>query len=254
MLTVTNLNAGYGKLVVLHNLSLTIAAKQFTAILGPNGSGKSTLLKTIFGLTHVFDGAIQFNGQNIVGLLTEDIGRRGIAYVPQRANIFTSMTVHENLLLAARLLPKAEAPRALKDAYELFPILPKREHQHAGQLSGGERQMVAIAMGWLAHPRLMLLDEPTAGLSPLFAAEVLQTLKELTGQDITIAVVEQNARAALQWCDYVYILREGQVAFNGTAAECRADEETIKNYLGVGIGKKLSTIELQRLAVKDGEK
>ena len=237
MLTVKDLSAGYGKLVVLQSLSLSIAPSQFTAILGPNGSGKSTLLKSILNLTHIFDGSIQVEGTELVGLPTETIGQYGIAYVPQRNNVFTALTLRENLLLAVRKLPKTDSLRALDEVYGLFPILSKRQSKRAGQLSGGERQMLAIAIAWLSRPRLMLLDEPTAGLSPLLVAEVLRTLKDFATRDMTVVVVEQNARAALQSCDYVFVLREGQLAFQGTAEACRADEETLKSYLGVSVSK-----------------
>lgn len=234
MLTVQELSAGYGKLTVLHQISLSFDANRFTAILGPNGSGKSTLLKSIFGLAHVFNGSILLDGQELVGLPTESISERGLAYVPQRNNVFTAMTVRENLLLAARHLSKAEIIQALDEVCQVFPVLSERQNQRGGQLSGGERQMLAIAIAWLLRPQVMLLDEPTAGLSPLLVTEVLRTLSEFTSRDITVVVVEQNARSVLQWCHFVYVLREGQIAFNGTADECRADEESLKGYLGVG--------------------
>ena len=234
MITIQNLSAGYGKLEVLHDLTLTMAAQRMTAILGPNGSGKSTLLKAVFGLAKVFHGSIQLEGQELVGLETEVIGQRGIASVAQRENIFTTMTVRENLLLGARNLDNAAAARALDEAYHLFPTLEKRQSQRAGQLSGGERQMVAIAIGWLSRPQAMLLDEPSAGLSPLMANEVFRALSELRAQKITLGVVEQNARSLLQWCDDVFVLREGALAFQGTVEECRANEDLLKNLLGVG--------------------
>ena len=234
ILTASNLSAGYGKLRILHELSLTVESGQFLALLGPNGSGKSTLLKSIFGLTTHFDGDIAFAGASLVGIPTEQIGRRGIAYVPQRENVFTSMTVRENLLLALRRLGREEAQSSVASAYELFPILAERASQRAGQLSGGERQMLAIAIGWLARPRLMLLDEPSAGLSPLFVTEVFRTLRKLCEKGSTLVVVEQNARSLLRWCDAAYILREGRVVFYGSAADVLADEETVKGYLGMG--------------------
>jgi len=237
MLTIRDLSAGYGKLVVLHGVSLAIEANRLTAILGPNGSGKSTLLKSIFGLTHVFDGSILLEGRELIGVPTDAISQYGIAYVPQRNNVFTALTVRENLLLAVRRLSKPEVTRALDEVYELFPVLAKRQNQRAGQLSGGERQMVAVALAWLLRPRVILLDEPTAGLAPLLVTEVLRTLKTFTERGITVAVVEQNARSVLQWCDDVYVLREGQLAFQGSADECRADEEMLKSYLGVGKGR-----------------
>ena len=234
MLKVQNLTAGYGKLEILHAVDLTVEEGQFVAILGPNGSGKSTLLKTIFGLTDVSGGSITCGGQPVLGRRTESMGELGLAYVPQRENVFRSLTVHENLQLAVRGQSGQSATAAIGECYALFPTLQKRLRQKAGQLSGGERQMLAIAMGWLVRPKLMLLDEPSAGLSPLFVTETFRTLKDLCGQGITMAVVEQNARSILRYCDYAYVLREGAVAFQGSAAQILADEETVKSYLGVG--------------------
>ena len=233
MITVNSLHAGYGKLEILHDISLTFAEKQFTTVLGPNGSGKSTLMKSILGLAHIFSGSIQFTGKELIGTRTENISKLGIAYVPQRENVFTSLTVRENLQLGVRTIPKDDAKRALDEVLDLFPILGKRAQQQAGQLSGGERQMVAIAIAWLTRPTIMLLDEPSAGLAPVVATEVFHVLKTLSQQGLTLVVVEQNARRILQFCDYAFVLREGQLAFQGTADDCLNDEETIKGYLGV---------------------
>ncbi len=238
MLSITDLTAGYGKLTILHDIALAVPAGQFAAILGPNGSGKSTLLKTIVGLTTIERGAITFDGQAIAGRRTETIRGLGLAYVPQRENVFKSMTVRENLLLAVRGLNRQESVAALGECYELFPVLKDRQGQRAGSLSGGERQMLAIALGWLARPKLMMLDEPSAGLSPLFVTDVFRTLRALRDAGITLVVVEQNARSVLRWCDYAYLLREGQIAFQGAAADLLADEETVKSYLGVKITRK----------------
>lgn len=233
MLTVDQLCAGYGKLTILHDINLTVGPGQFVAVLGPNGSGKSTLLKSIFGLADRFAGEIRLGEMSLCGLPTEAISRHGIAYVPQRQNIFPSLTVQENLLLAVRKLNQKEAAFGLQRAYESFPILPGRLHQRAGALSGGERQMLAIAIGWLAQPRIMLLDEPSAGLSPLLVTEVFRTLKTLAAGGLTLVVVEQNARSILRWCDYAYLFREGHIVFQGSAAALLADEEMVKGYLGV---------------------
>lgn len=238
MLAISDLTAGYGKLMILHDVTLDAPAGQFVAILGPNGSGKSTLLKSIVGLTAIEAGAIRFDGQAITGRRTETVRRLGLSYVPQRENVFKSMTVRENLLLAVRGLDKAGAATALDACYELFPVLKDRQGQRAGSMSGGERQMLAIALGWLAQPKLMLLDEPSAGLAPLFVTEVFRTLAALRDRGITLVVVEQNARSVLRWCDYAYLLRAGQVAFQGAAADLLADEETVKSYLGVKITRK----------------
>lgn len=238
MLSVHQLSAGYGKLTILHAVDLAIAPGQFVAILGPNGSGKSTLLKSIFGLTDRMAGMVELQGQPLTGLPTEAIQRQGIAYVPQRLNVFGTLTVRENLQLAARALSAADLANAYQELFALFPILEKRQSQRAGKLSGGERQLLAIALAWLARPRLMLLDEPSAGLSPLMVTEVFKTLNLLKAQGIGLGVVEQNARSVLKYCDHAYVLREGQVVFQGAAADLLADEEIVKSYLGVSTGKE----------------
>lgn len=235
MLTIERLHAGYGKLTVLQDLSLTFAAGRFTAILGPNGSGKSTLLKAIFGLADVFSGSIQLNGEQLVGLHGAQINGKGLACVPQRDNVFAELSVRENLQLATRQLGRSMAGAAIDEACALFPLLARRRNQPASQLSGGERQMLAIAIGWLTRPKLMLLDEPSAGLAPNLVNEVFRTLLLLRDQGMTLVVVEQNARSVLQHCDEVHLLREGMLAFSGTAAECLSDEETIKTLLGAGL-------------------
>jgi len=232
MIRVESLTAGYGKLEILQNLSLIFAERQFTAVLGPNGSGKSTLMKSIMGVTDIFDGSIRLKEQELIGLPTEEISKLGLAYVPQRDNVFTDLTVLENLQLAVRRLNRAERQAALDEVRALFPLLERRSRQKAGQLSGGERQMVAIAIAWLGRPKIMLLDEPSAGLAPVIVGEVFGVLQVLSGQGITLVVVEQNARRILQYCDYAFVLREGQLAFEGTAAACLHDEEMIKGYLG----------------------
>lgn len=233
MITVDRLTAGYGKLEILQDLSLSFAAGQFSAVLGPNGSGKSTLMKAIMGINTIFGGSVRLARQELVGMPTEAISRLGIAYVPQRENIFDELTVLENLQLGARSLASAEREAALAELLELFPVLGKRPGQRAGLLSGGEHQMLAIAIAWLSRPTLMLLDEPSAGLAPAVAVEVFAVLQALVAQGITLIVVEQNARRILQYCDQAFVLREGQLAFQGSAEECLRDEETIKGYLGV---------------------
>ena len=233
MIQVHNLTAGYGKLEILQDLSLSFAAGQFSAVLGPNGSGKSTLMKAVMGVNRIFAGSIQLETTELVGMPTEAIAGLGLAYVPQRENIFDELSVLENLKLGCRSLPRKARPSALSELIERFPILGRRQTQRAGLLSGGEHQMLAIAIGWLSRPRLMLLDEPSAGLAPAVASEVFGVLQALSESGITLIVVEQNARRILQYCDYAYVLREGRLAFQGTAAECLADEDTIKGYLGV---------------------
>lgn len=240
MIAVQNLTAGYGKLEILHGISLAFAEGRFSALLGPNGSGKSTLMKAIMGVNIIFGGSIQLDGRELVGLRTEDISKMGIAYVPQRENIFSEMTVLENLQLGMRVLPREARAGALEELLQLFPILGRRQAQRAGLLSGGEHQMLAIAIAWLSRPSIMLLDEPSAGLAPTVAGDVFRVLQDLRRQDITLVVVEQNARRILQYCDYAFVLREGQLAFEGSAEACLNDEETIKGYLGVHEGAALA--------------
>ncbi len=233
LITVDSLTAGYGKLEILQDLSLSFAARQFIAVLGPNGSGKSTLMKAIMGINTVFGGSIQLDGRELIGRRTEDISKMGIAYVPQRQNIFNELSVLENLQLGVRILPRDERQSAMDELFKLFPILARRKAQKADLLSGGEHQMVAIAIAWLSRPTIMLLDEPSAGLAPAIAGDVFRILQELSQQGITLVVVEQNARRILQYCDYAFVLREGRLMFEGTAEACLNDEETIKGYLGV---------------------
>lgn len=234
LLTIQHLRAGYGKLIVLNDLSLKVEEGQFLGILGPNGSGKSTLIKSIFGLTDIVSGSIQFRALELTKIPTENIHRYGLAYVPQRQNVFTSMTIRDNLLLALRKQAGHEVKQRLQETFQIFPILKERQQQGAGSLSGGERQMLAIALAWLAKPEVMLLDEPSAGLAPRFVTEIFKLLRRLCETGITLVVVEQNARSLLRFCDYAYILREGELAFEGTSSDILADEETVKGYLGLG--------------------
>lgn len=234
-LRVENLGAGYGRLQILHDVSVVLPAGKFTAFLGPNGSGKSTLLKSVMGITDLFGGDILLDGRQIAGTPTERMANLGVAYVPQRGNVFTSMSVEENLLLAVRTLPREEHNSALADAMATFPALAQRMDLRAGQLSGGERQMLAIAIGWLLRPRLMLLDEPSAGLAPLIVTEIFRTLRMLSERGLTLGVVEQNARSVLRWCDSAYVLREGRIVFHGTGEALQADPEIVKSYLGVAV-------------------
>jgi ABC-type branched-subunit amino acid transport system ATPase component len=238
LLNVSQLSAGYGKLQILHDVSLSVDKGQFVGIFGPNGSGKSTLIKSIFGLTRIFGGTIVLDGVSLIGVPTEKIPAYGVAYVPQNQNVFTSMTIRENLLLAGRHLQRDQLVRALGEVSETFPILRERQSQRAGQLSGGERQMLAIAIGFVPGPRVLLLDEPSAALAPMLVTEIFRQLRGLCERGITLVVVEQNARSLLRWCDYGYVLREGQIVFQGTSQAILADEETAKSYLGVGKAKR----------------
>src|SRR5271165_3574959 len=185
LLSINQLSAGYGKLQILYDISLDIESGQFIGIFGPNGSGKSTLIKTVFGLTRTFAGTIVFDSVALNGLPTEKISSRGIAYVPQTQNVFTGMSVRENLQLAGRQLTREQLAKGLKSAFEMFPVLHDRQSQRTGSLSGGERQMLAISIAFITRPRLMLLDEPSAALSPLLVTEIFRQLRHMRDQGIT---------------------------------------------------------------------
>ena len=164
---------------------------------------------------------------------TEQLNQLGLAYVPQSRNVFTPLTVRENLSLALRQHNATQARPLLDEVYALFPILQERRAQRAGQMSGGERQMLAIAMAWLSQPKLMLLDEPSAGLSPLFVTEVFRKLRQLCERGLTLLVVEQNARSLLRACDYAYVLREGRIVLHDSAAVLLRDDVDVKSYLSI---------------------
>ena len=239
MLSITDLTAGYGKLTILHDVSLAVPAGQFAAILGPNGSGKSTLLKTIVGLTTIERGAIEFDGQPIAGRRTETIRGLGLAYVPQRENVFKSMTVRENLLLAVRGLNRQDAWRCA--GRMLWPLSraqgspgpARRQPQRRRAADAGHRARLAGAAQ--AHDARRTERRP---LAPLRDRSLPHAAAPCRDAGITLVVVEQNARSVLRWCDYAYLLREGQIAFQGAAADLLADEETVKSYLGVKITRK----------------
>ncbi len=234
MLEVSKLNAGYGKLHVLFDVDLTIEKNRLVSIVGPNGSGKSTLLKTIFGLTNVYSGKIFFEGKDITGFKPHVAARLGIAYLPQTDNIFSELTVEENLKMAAYTLKKEEAQERINEVIKLFPVLERKFKNKALYMSGGERQMLAIAMNLIRKPKLMLFDEPTANLAPIIATQILKTITSLVKDlGITVLLVEQNALRALEIADDAYLLVSGKVAFRGKANDLLTHSELGKMYLGI---------------------
>ncbi|MDJ0270192.1 MAG: ABC transporter ATP-binding protein [Aigarchaeota archaeon] len=234
MIEVQKINAGYGRLHILFDADMHVREKSITVIVGPNGSGKSTLLKSIFGLTKIYSGVIKFDGENIVGLMPHQIARRGVAYLPQTDNVFANLTVRENLLMASYTLNKRVAEERLEEVLELFPMIKGFMNRKSGTLSGGERQMVAMAMALLRKPKIMMFDEPTGNLAPKLAMEVLAKIRELRDRlGITILLVEQNARRALEMGDYAYLLVSGRVAFEGRPQDLLGHAELSKLYLGI---------------------
>jgi branched-chain amino acid transport system ATP-binding protein len=234
VLEINKLNAGYGKLQVLFDVNLKIERNKLTAIVGPNGSGKSTLLKTIFGLTNIYSGEIKFEGKDITRIKPHEVARMGIAYLPQLDNAFTELTIEENLKMAAYTLEEREARERIKEVLELFPVLNKKFKTKALYMSGGERQMLAIAMNLIRRPKLMLFDEPTGNLAPIIVNQILDTIVKLVRDNgITVVLAEQNALRALEISDKAYLLVGGKVAFEGTSKDLLEHSELGRLYLGL---------------------
>jgi len=232
MLSVTNVVAGYGAHdEVLKGVGMTVAERELVVLIGPNGAGKSTLLKAIAGFLTPREGAIVFQGQPIGGLRPREITRQGVAFVPQEANVFPSLTIEANLEIGGYVDRAATKERA-QAAYVRFPILAERRRQEARTLSGGQRQMLAMAMALMAAPRLMLLDEPSAGLSPAAAQELFALIKGLHREGMTVIMVEQNALDALEIADRGYLLVDGSNAREGDARALAADAEVRHAFLG----------------------
>nr|WP_210201791.1 ABC transporter ATP-binding protein [Mesorhizobium loti] len=234
MLEVKDLEVAYGDVRALWGVSIHVDAGSVVAIVGANGAGKTTLLRAISGLVPAKRGGITLSGTSLLGRAPEDIARMGIAHVPEGRGLFRQMTVLENLELGA-FQPKARSnmKRALEKAYDLFPRLKERTGQKAGSLSGGEQQMLAIARATMSEPSLLILDEPSIGLSPLVVQQMFQLIEALHKQGVTILLVEQNIHQALKIADYAFVLKTGELAMQGTGAELIADPEVQKAYMGV---------------------
>ncbi|MBB6172353.1 branched-chain amino acid transport system ATP-binding protein [Nocardiopsis mwathae] len=232
LLVANEVKAGYVPEVnILNGCTLTLREGEVVGIIGPNGAGKSTLVKTIFGLIPVREGTIVLREESIANRSAHELVSRGVGYVPQTQNVFPSLTVEENLEMGAFLRPKA-FQRRFAAVSEVFPLLAERRRQKAGALSGGERQMVAMGRALMMEPSVLLLDEPTAGLSPIFQDEVFQRVKEINATGVSVIMVEQNARRCLQICDRGYVLDQGRNAYTGTGRELLDDPNVIELYLG----------------------
>ena len=233
LLTVENLVAGYGRLEILHGVSLSVEAGSVTGIIGPNGSGKSTLLKTIAGFLTPQRGQIRFRGTDITGLTPHEILRHGVMFMPQGQRIFPRLTVQENLQMGGYSLAQStEVNQRMRSVFRLFPILQEKAHQLAGELSGGQQAMVSFGMAMMSHPRLILLDEPSAGLAPRIIQTVFERIAELNqGEGMTFLIVEQNIRKIMEVADTIYILDKGENVFSGRPEEMRSREELMALYL-----------------------
>jgi len=231
---VNDLNSGYVNSHVLFGVNFEAKEKMITVIVGPNGSGKSTLLKSIFGLCDVYSGKISYGDELITGLAPHEVARKKIAYLPQVNNVFANLTIKENLTMASYTLDSKTQSDKLPEIFETFPILKKYEKSKADTLSGGERQMLAMAMALIRQPQVMLFDEPTASLSPKLADEVLSKIKQIRDDyEITVILVEQNVKRALKMSDYVYLLANGKGVFEGKSEELLSHPDLGKLYLGI---------------------
>jgi ABC-type branched-subunit amino acid transport system ATPase component len=233
LLKAERVTAGYGRFDILHDVSLTVRVNEIVSIIGPNGAGKSTAFKTVVGFLTPRAGRVLFNGEEITGLRPDRVLRRGLAYVPQGRIVFPQMTVLENLQMGAYIeRDRARVAAALERVYALFPVLAERRGQNAGTMSGGEQQMVAIARALMTTPKLILLDEPSLGLSPKFVTLIFDKLVEMREAGYTLMLVEQNAARALAVADRGYVLELGRNRFEGAGAQLLADPEVKRLYLG----------------------
>ena len=236
MLKVENLVTRFGHVVAVDSVSISVAESKITTVIGANGAGKSTLLRTISGLERPASGAITWQGESIVGLRPEEIVRRGIAHVPEGHAVISELSVEENIEMGAlfrRRKFKSDVPKAIDEAYQLFPRLLERRTQLAGTLSGGERQMLAISRALVSRPKLLLLDEPSLGLAPLVVEQIIDTINTLCrSTGLTVLLVEQNANTALGVADHGVLLALGKVVADRPAAELKADAALRAAYLG----------------------
>jgi len=231
LLAVRDLDAGYGDLQILTDVDLDVRDGEYVTIVGPNGAGKSTVMKSVFGLTSLMGGTIEFNGSDITGTKPEDIIYEGLGYVPQNDNIFTSLSVQENLEMGAYILD--EVPQdAIEEIYDRFPILRERKGQKAGTMSGGQRQMLAMGRALMLDPDLLLLDEPSAGLAPDLVDDMFDRIDGINDDGTAILMVEQNAKEALGRCDRGYVLVDGKNRYEDTGDALLADEQVRQDFLG----------------------
>ncbi|NVO55265.1 ABC transporter ATP-binding protein [Rhodobacteraceae bacterium B1Z28] len=226
------MTGGYGKGPdILHDCTIAVDRGEIAVIVGPNGAGKSTAMKAVFGMLDVRAGSVRLDGEDITNLNPQDRVIRGMGFVPQTQNIFTSMTVEENLEMGA-FIRRDDISDTMEQVYELFPILRDKRHQAAGELSGGQRQQVAVGRALMTQPKVLMLDEPTAGVSPIVMDELFDRIIEVSRTGLPILMVEQNARQALEIADKGYVLVQGRNAYTGTGKELLADSEVRKSFLG----------------------
>jgi len=231
MLEIANLNISHDHLQVVWDLTLSVKKGEIVTLIGPNGSGKTTTVETIAGLNKKATGAVRFLGKDILGMPSYRIFQEGLALVPERREIFPKMSVFENLLLGSAGKEDVRE-KMLSHVFTLFPVLHERENQQAGTMSGGEQQMLAIARALMSDPKLLVLDEPSTGLSPLLVAQVFRSLEQLGREGLTILILEQNVRNALDLCNRGYVLENGRIVLEGKSKELMHNPHIQKAYLG----------------------
>jgi len=235
MLKVSNLSSGYGKSQVLNGLNFEVNAGEIVTLIGANGAGKTTTLKTLCGVIPAMQGKVEFEGHDLTNRNPYDIVDAGITMIPEGRQLFPHFTVRDNLLMGSyKRAARPIVQRKLDEVLRIFPRVKERLSQYAGSLSGGEQQMVAIARGMMADPKLLVFDEPSLGLSPLLVQQMFDIIRNVTSHGVTVLLVEQNARAALQVADRAYVLEMGAVALAGQARELMHDQRIIDTYLGIG--------------------
>ncbi|ATU95124.1 ABC transporter ATP-binding protein [Phyllobacterium zundukense] len=233
MLTVERLRSRYGRIEVLHGIELDVASGEIVAVVGANGAGKTTLLKCLSGIQPVSAGSILFRGEALTTVPAHARVKRGLAQSPEGRQIFTNLTVEENLRLGAYLFADDKVDRDMQDAFVMFPILKEKRNLAAGGLSGGQQQMLAIARALMARPSCLLLDEPSMGLAPILVAQIFDVVKSMKALGVTVLLVEQNAFGALSVADRGYVMETGRITMSGPAADLIADERIRAAYLGI---------------------
>ena len=230
-LSAQGMTGGYGGADILHGCTLTVEKGEIAVIVGPNGAGKSTAMKAVFGMLNLREGSVTLDGQDITGLSPQDRVAKGMGFVPQTHNVFPTMTVEENLEMGA-FLRRDDIRATMEQVYALFPILKDKRRQNAGELSGGQRQQVAVGRALMTEPKLLMLDEPTAGVSPIVMDELFDRIIEVARTGISILMVEQNARQALEIADRGYVLVQGKNAYTDSGAALLANPEVRRTFLG----------------------
>jgi ABC-type branched-subunit amino acid transport system ATPase component len=231
ILKTEDITAGYTEIDILHDVGIKVKSGEIVSIIGPNGAGKSTLLKTIFGILKPRQGIVSLKGENITGLKPDKIVRKGISYVPQVENVFPSMTIQENLEMGAFIRDDDYSQR-LDEVYNLFTVLRERKKQKVGHLSGGQRQMVAMGRALMLDPKVLLLDEPSAGLAPILVSDIFEKITEINATGVSIIIVEQNAREALKMAHHGYVLAMGRNVLDDKGEALLLNEEVGRLYLG----------------------